>query len=90
MEAIIAASVAALTIYDMAKAVDKGIEITHVRLLEKTGGKSGSLDAPRERLPTALIVLSDRAAAGTRPDACIPVVAEGAPGPSLSPSCATP
>ena len=41
MEALVAASVAALTIYDMCKAVDKGIVIERVRLLEKTGGKSG-------------------------------------------------
>ena len=42
MEAMAAASVAALTIYDMAKAVEKGIVIESVRLLEKTGGKSGT------------------------------------------------
>jgi cyclic pyranopterin phosphate synthase len=41
MEAMVAASVAALTIYDMCKAVDKGIVIESVRLVEKTGGKSG-------------------------------------------------
>jgi cyclic pyranopterin phosphate synthase len=41
MESMIAASVAALTIYDMTKSVDKGITIEKVRLLEKTGGKSG-------------------------------------------------
>ncbi len=41
MEALTAVSVAALTIYDMCKALDKGITITDVRLLEKTGGKSG-------------------------------------------------
>ena len=41
MEAMVAASVAALTIYDMSKAMDKGIVIQSVRLLEKTGGKSG-------------------------------------------------
>lgn len=41
MEALTAASVAALTIYDMCKAVDKGIVIENVRLLEKRGGKSG-------------------------------------------------
>ena len=45
MEALTAASVAALTIYDMCKAVDKGIVINHLRLLEKTGGKSGSWHA---------------------------------------------
>jgi cyclic pyranopterin monophosphate synthase len=41
MEALTAVSVAALTIYDMCKAVDKGMEIGSIRLLEKTGGKSG-------------------------------------------------
>jgi cyclic pyranopterin phosphate synthase len=41
MEAMTAASIAALTIYDMTKALDKGIEIKEVYLLEKTGGKSG-------------------------------------------------
>ena len=42
MEALTAVSVACLTIYDMAKAVDKDMEIGGVRLLEKTGGKSGT------------------------------------------------
>lgn len=41
MEALTAASVAALTIYDMCKAVDRGMVIESVRLLEKAGGKSG-------------------------------------------------
>jgi cyclic pyranopterin phosphate synthase len=41
MEALTAATVAALTVYDMCKAVDKGMTITEVRLEEKTGGKSG-------------------------------------------------
>ncbi len=41
MEALTAATVGALTLYDMAKALEKSIEITHVRLIEKTGGKSG-------------------------------------------------
>ena len=42
MEALTAASVAALTVYDMLKAVDKGIEIGPVRLVAKSGGKSGN------------------------------------------------
>ena len=41
MEALTAASIAALTIYDMTKALDKSIEIQDIYLLEKTGGKSG-------------------------------------------------
>ncbi len=42
MEALTAASVACLTIYDMAKAVDRAMVISSIRLLEKTGGKSGA------------------------------------------------
>ena len=42
MEALTAASVALLTIYDMCKAIDKRMEITGVHLLTKTGGKSGN------------------------------------------------
>ena len=41
MEALTAVAVAALTVYDMTKALDKGIEIQDIYLLEKTGGKSG-------------------------------------------------
>jgi cyclic pyranopterin phosphate synthase len=41
MEALTAASVAALTLYDMAKSIDRGMSIARVELLEKTGGKSG-------------------------------------------------
>lgn len=41
MEALTAASVASLTIYDMAKAIDREMVISDIRLLEKTGGKSG-------------------------------------------------
>ncbi|MEN8257751.1 MAG: cyclic pyranopterin monophosphate synthase MoaC [Thermodesulfobacteriota bacterium] len=42
MEALTAVSVAALTIYDMCKAVDKGMKISNIYLLKKTGGKSGT------------------------------------------------
>tara|TARA_R110002074_G_scaffold13828_5_gene48834 strand:- start:567 stop:1040 length:474 start_codon:yes stop_codon:yes gene_type:complete len=45
MEALTAASVAALTVYDMAKAVDKGMEIGGLRVVLKDGGKSGRFDA---------------------------------------------
>jgi cyclic pyranopterin monophosphate synthase len=41
MEALVAVTAAALTVYDMCKAVDKGMEITDIYLVEKTGGKSG-------------------------------------------------
>ena len=46
MEAMVAASVAALTVYDMTKALDKGIRIREVVLLRKTGGKSGDYQRP--------------------------------------------
>lgn len=46
MEALTAASVAALTVYDMTKALDKGIEIQDIYLLEKSGGKSGDYRRP--------------------------------------------
>ena len=46
MEAMVAASVAALTLYDMTKALDKGICIRHVMLLRKSGGKSGDYVRP--------------------------------------------
>lgn len=42
MEALTAVSVALLTVYDMVKAIDRGMEIGEIRLLEKAGGKSGS------------------------------------------------
>jgi len=45
MEALTAASVAALTVYDMCKAVDRGMTITDLRLLHKSGGKSGTYEA---------------------------------------------
>jgi cyclic pyranopterin phosphate synthase len=47
MEALTAVALAALTVYDMCKAIDRGIEITNIRLLEKSGGKSGTYHAPR-------------------------------------------
>ena len=46
MEALTAVTVALLTVYDMCKAVDRGMTITDVRLMEKHGGKSGSYVAP--------------------------------------------
>jgi indole-3-glycerol phosphate synthase len=46
MEALTAVSVAALTIYDMCKAIDRGMVVTDLRLLRKSGGKSGDFEAP--------------------------------------------
>src|SRR5499425_475980 len=51
MEALVAVAAAALTVYDMCKALDKGMEITDIVLVEKTGGKSGDYrrSAARQR-----------------------------------------
>ena len=49
MEALTAVSVACLTVYDMAKAVDRGMVITGIRLIEKRGGKSGTWKAKEKR-----------------------------------------
>jgi len=68
MEALTAVSVAALEIYDMLKPVDKHLEIGHIRLLEKKGGKS---DRERFAVPDtscAVLVCSDSAYAGQRED----------------------
>ncbi|WP_422366750.1 cyclic pyranopterin monophosphate synthase MoaC [Pelagibius sp.] len=46
MEALTAVSVAALTVYDMCKAADRGMQISDIRLLRKEGGKSGLYEAP--------------------------------------------
>jgi cyclic pyranopterin phosphate synthase len=46
MEAMTAASVAALTVYDMVKGVERGVEVSGVRLLSKSGGKSGEWHRP--------------------------------------------
>ena len=43
MEALTAAAVTALTIYDMCKAIDRGIRIENIRLIKKSGGKSGDI-----------------------------------------------
>jgi cyclic pyranopterin phosphate synthase len=45
MEALSAVSIAALTVYDMCKAVDKGMHLTNIRLVNKSGGKSGVFEA---------------------------------------------
>lgn len=49
MEAMVAVSAAGLTIYDMCKAIDRGMSVTEVRLVRKSGGKSGAWVRPGER-----------------------------------------
>jgi cyclic pyranopterin phosphate synthase len=52
MEALTAATVAALTVYDMVKGVERGVEIRSVRLVSKTGGKTGEWHRPPDAPPT--------------------------------------
>jgi cyclic pyranopterin phosphate synthase len=59
VEAMHGASIAALTLYDMLKPLDKGIEILQVKLLEKTGGKSDKNWLPTKPITAAVIVCSD-------------------------------
>ena len=69
MEALAAATTAALTIYDMLKPVDKNMEIVSVKLESKRGGKSDfKKDVPAEGFTSAIIVTSDGTHAGTRQD----------------------
>jgi cyclic pyranopterin phosphate synthase len=77
MEALTAATVAALTLYDMAKALQRDIVIERVELLEKSGGRSG--DFPAKPLPAAeheavVVTCSNRSAAGEREDASGPLL----------------
>lgn len=68
MEALTAASTALLNIYDMLKPLDKEMEISSIRLLEKTGGKSDFDDDFDHPVKAALVRISDSVADGTRED----------------------
>jgi molybdenum cofactor biosynthesis protein MoaC len=67
MEALTAAAVAALTLYDMLKPVDKTIVINEIKLIEKTGGIN-SIPCSGDCYEAAVVVVSDSTAAGTRED----------------------
>jgi cyclic pyranopterin phosphate synthase len=77
MEALTAASVAALTLYDMAKALQRDIVIERIELLEKSGGRSGphgaEMASPAEH-EAVVVTCSNRSAAGEREDASGPAV----------------
>lgn len=68
VEAMHGASVAALTMYDMLKPIDKGIEINSIRLIEKKGGKSDFLDLYKSDLSAAVIVCSDSISSAQKED----------------------
>ncbi len=75
MEVLTAVSVAALTIYDMCKAMDKTMTIQGIRLLEKSGGKSHHIS--HYRPVTGIIVLSDRISQGISEDRSGKILMEG-------------
>ncbi len=75
MEALTAVSVAALTIYDMCKAVDKTMEIGSITLENKTGGKSHESDGYRPK--TSILVLSDSVSSGRAVDRSGQLLREG-------------
>lgn len=68
VEAMHGASVVALTMYDMLKPIDKGIEIKNIKLLKKKGGKSQYAENVSGSLSAAVIVCSDSISAGTKKD----------------------
>ena len=76
VEAMHGASVAALTIYDMLKPIDKGIEIRSIRLVEKHGGKSQWKDTFEKPPRAAVLVISDSVSNGKIPDKTGPVLAQ--------------
>ncbi len=68
MEALTASSVAALTVYDMLKPIDKALEITGTKLISKTGGKSDRMEKIPANFKAAVVVTSDSTSQGRRDD----------------------
>lgn len=68
VEAMHGASVAALVIYDMLKPIDKNVEISNIKLLEKQGGKSNQKNIETENLKAAVVVCSDSVSQGIKED----------------------
>lgn len=80
MEALVAVSAAALTIYDMAKAVDRSMTISNICLVEKWGGKSGPFIREESRemasIRVGVLTVSDRSSQGQREDRSGPTIEE--------------
>ena len=68
VEAMHGASIVALTMYDMLKPIDKNIEISSIKLLNKKGGKSSFQDKMTREIKTAVVVCSDSVSAGKKED----------------------
>ena len=68
VEAMHGAAITALTMYDMLKPLDKGVEISTIKLESKKGGKTDFKDELKDSIRTAVIVCSDSVAAGTKED----------------------
>lgn len=68
VEAMHGASIAALTMYDMLKPIDKGIEIQNIKLLSKKGGKSDYTDIPKRKITAIVVACSDSVSSGKKED----------------------
>lgn len=68
VEAMHGAAIAALTMYDMLKPIDKNVEIQHIRLVAKKGGKSDYTDIPKRKINAMVVVCSDTISKGNKED----------------------
>ena len=68
VEAMHGAAIAALTMYDMLKPIDKNVEIQHIRLVAKKGGKSDYTDIPKRKINAMVVVCSDTISKGNKVD----------------------